>query len=130
LNPNIHAPAHRLLKNVTNIHLIPPPDYPQPVQLLARAFIVLTDSGGIQEEAPALGKPVPVLRNVTERIEGVAAGTAKLTGTDPAAIFADVSLLLNDTPAYQQMAKAINPYGDGKSVAGVAAVIDRYFSEK
>ncbi|WP_333609406.1 non-hydrolyzing UDP-N-acetylglucosamine 2-epimerase [Arsukibacterium sp.] len=113
LNPNVREPVYRLLSDVANVHLIPPQDYLPFVYLMSRSYLVLTDSGGIQEEAPSLGKPVLVMRDTTERPEAVAAGTVKLVGTDRQKIVAEVTLLLNDKGYYDSMSVAHNPYGDG-----------------
>jgi UDP-N-acetylglucosamine 2-epimerase (non-hydrolysing) len=115
LNPNVQKPVHRLLGNIRNIHLLPPLDYLPMVNMMKRATLVLTDSGGLQEEAPGLGKPVLVMREVTERPEGIQAGTVRLVGTDPKRIVLETRRLLDDPAAYDQMAKAVNPYGDGKA---------------
>ena len=115
LNPNVSEPVNRLLAGITNIHLIEPLDYLPFVYLMNRAHIILTDSGGIQEEAPSLGKPVLLMRDTTERPEAVQAGTVKLVGTTVAAITENLSTLLNDESAYNQMARAHNPYGDGQA---------------
>jgi UDP-N-acetylglucosamine 2-epimerase (non-hydrolysing) len=113
LNPNVQEPVHRILKNIPNITLLPPSDYLPLVHLMKHATLILTDSGGIQEEAPAFGIPTLVLRNVTERPEGVEAGTLKLVGTETGFIVQQVKRLLEDEAAYAEMAKAANPYGDG-----------------
>jgi UDP-N-acetylglucosamine 2-epimerase (non-hydrolysing) len=113
LNPNVHRPAHRALGGIPNITLLDPLDYLPMVHLMKRAYLVLTDSGGIQEEAPAFGVPVLVMRRLTERPEAVEAGTARLVGTDPEKIVAEASRLLDDEGAYAAMARAINPFGDG-----------------
>jgi UDP-N-acetylglucosamine 2-epimerase (non-hydrolysing) len=113
LNPNVHEPVHRLLGDMPNISLIPPLDYLSIVHVMKHSVLILTDSGGIQEEAPSLGVPVMVLRQVTERPEGVEAGTARVVGTDPDRIFGETLGLLADHQAYQEMAQAVNPYGDG-----------------
>jgi len=113
LNPNVREPVNRLLAGIANIHLIEPLDYLPFVYLMNRAYIILTDSGGIQEEAPSLGKPVLVMRDTTERPEAVQAGTVKLIGTRTAAITQHLSSLLTDTATYNSMARAHNPYGDG-----------------
>ena len=113
LNPNVWEPVHHLLHGVPHITLIPPLDYLPLVQLMKRAYLVLTDSGGIQEEAPGLGKPVLVLREVAERPEAVEAGTVRLVGTDRARIVGEAVQLIDGTEEYQRMARAINPYGDG-----------------
>jgi UDP-N-acetylglucosamine 2-epimerase (non-hydrolysing) len=115
LNPNVREPVNRILKGIKNIHLIEPLEYPYLIWLMNKSYLILTDSGGIQEEAPSLGKPVLVMREVTERIEGVEAGTAKLVGTDKNKIIKEVQTLLEDDKEYNRMAKATNPYGDGKS---------------
>ncbi|AHL76134.1 UDP-N-acetylglucosamine 2-epimerase [Stutzerimonas stutzeri] len=115
LNPNVREPVNRLLAGVDNIHLIDPLDYLPFVYLMNRAYLILTDSGGIQEEAPSLGKPVLVMRDTTERPEAVEAGTVKLVGTDIAAITGGLRTLLTDERTYQSMAYAHNPYGDGKA---------------
>lgn len=114
-NPSVAGPVHRLLGDVPSITLTPPLDYLPLVHLLMRSHLVLTDSGGLQEEAPSLGKPVLVLRQVTERPEGVAAGTVKVVGADCAVIVREAERLLNDAGAYQAMAGAVNPYGDGRA---------------
>jgi len=115
LNPNVQEPVNRLLKNVEHITLLPPLDYLPLVHLMKHASLILTDSGGIQEEAPAFGIPTLVLRDVTERPEGVAAGTLKLVGTETRTIVEEAKRLLDDPSAYAEMAKAVNPYGDGHS---------------
>lgn len=115
LNPNVQEPVNRMLKKADNIYLIPPQDYLPFVYLMTRSHIILTDSGGIQEEAPSLGKPVLVMRDTTERPEAVAAGTVKLVGTDKEKIVTGVSFLLEDVNHYDLMKKAYNPYGDGNS---------------
>jgi UDP-N-acetylglucosamine 2-epimerase (non-hydrolysing) len=113
LNPNIQEPVHRLLGDVPNISLLSPLDYLPLVYMMQRCSLVLTDSGGIQEEAPGLGKPVLVLREKTERPEGIEAGTVRLVGSRAASIVAETARLLDDRVAYQRMARAANPYGDG-----------------
>ena len=113
LNPNIQGPVNRILKNVKHITLLPPLDYLPMVHLMKYARLILTDSGGLQEEAPSLGVPVLVLREVTERPEGIEAGTLKLVGTETGHILREAKRLLDDPSAYAQMAKAANPYGDG-----------------
>ena len=115
LNPNVQKPVYELLANITNIYLIPPLDYLPFVYLMRHCYLLLTDSGGVQEEAPSLGKPVLVMRDTTERPEAVDAGTVKLVGTDSAAIVREVNRLLADATAYSEMARALNPYGDGKA---------------
>ncbi len=113
LNPNVQQPVNELLGNCGHVHLLPPQEYLPFVYLMERAHIVITDSGGIQEEAPSLGKPVLVMRRTTERPEAVQAGTAKLVGTDPERIVAAANELMDDAQAYQAMSQAHNPYGDG-----------------
>ena len=113
LNPNVREPVNRLLKGIDNVHLIPPLDYLPFVHLMSRSHIILTDSGGIQEEAPSLGKPVLVMRDTTERPEAVAAGTVQLVGTNTQVIVQQINRLLTDQQAYKTMSYAHNPYGDG-----------------
>ncbi|MDC7871762.1 UDP-N-acetylglucosamine 2-epimerase [Pantoea ananatis] len=115
LNPNVHEPVNRILRGIDNIVLIDPQEYLPFVWLMNRAWLILTDSGGIQEEAPSLGKPVLVMRETTERPEAVEAGTVKLVGTDTARIVNEVSTLLNDDEAWQTMSRAHNPYGNGEA---------------
>ncbi|WP_092389698.1 non-hydrolyzing UDP-N-acetylglucosamine 2-epimerase [Halopseudomonas salegens] len=119
LNPNVREPVNRLLRDQPNIHLIEPQDYLPFVYLMNRAHIILTDSGGIQEEAPSLGKPVLVMRDTTERPEAVDAGTVKLVGTDATSICQQLDLLLQDKNAYAAMAMAHNPYGDGQACSRI-----------
>ena len=113
LNPNVREPVDRILNGVANVHLIEPLDYLPFVALMKKAAIILTDSGGIQEEAPSLGKPVLVMRDTTERPEAVTAGTVKLVGTNQDVIVTEVTRLLDDKEAYLEMSYAHNPYGDG-----------------
>ncbi|MCA0902148.1 non-hydrolyzing UDP-N-acetylglucosamine 2-epimerase [Microbulbifer agarilyticus] len=113
LNPRVQGPVNQMLSELDNVHLISPLTYLPFVYLMHRAHLILTDSGGIQEEAPSLGKPVLVMRDITERPEGVRAGTVKLVGTDSAKIVSGVNTLLNDEFAYEAMSAAVNPYGDG-----------------
>jgi UDP-N-acetylglucosamine 2-epimerase (non-hydrolysing) len=117
----------RLLSDTSNVHLIEPQDYLPFVYLMSRSTLVLTDSGGIQEEAPSLGKPVLVMRDTTERPEAVAAGTVKLVGTDAQVIVREVSRLLTDKAYYEQMSYAHNPYGDGKACARIIEAIKASF---
>ncbi|MNG93409.1 UDP-N-acetylglucosamine 2-epimerase [compost metagenome] len=119
LNPNVREPVNRLLADVNNIHLIEPLDYLPFVYLMTRSYLILTDSGGIQEEAPALGKPVLVMRDTTERPEAVEAGTVKLVGTDVGSISEHLTKLLSDEETYRAMSFAHNPYGDGKACARI-----------
>jgi len=115
LNPNVQEPVHRLLGEVANIHLIEPLTYPLFVFLMGRAYLILTDSGGIQEEASSLGKPVLVMREATERPEALETGGARLVGTDPERIISETQRLLDDKARYEKMAAAPNPFGDGKA---------------
>ena len=125
-NPNVREPVGERLGGHPAIHLLDPLDYLPFVYLMTRAYVILTDSGGIQEEAPALGKPVLVTRETTERPEGVAAGTARLVGTDRALIAAELARLLDDRDAYDAMSRAHNPYGDGRSSERiVGALLER-----
>lgn len=125
LNPNVQEPVNRLLAGIENVHLIEPLDYLPFVYLMNQSSIILTDSGGIQEEAPSLGKPVLVLRDTTERPEAVAAGTVRLTGTDINKIVTEASLLLTDEQAYQAMAFAHNPYGDGLACSRIIEILKK-----
>ncbi|UCC94466.1 MAG: UDP-N-acetylglucosamine 2-epimerase (non-hydrolyzing) [Candidatus Omnitrophota bacterium] len=115
LNPNVQKTVHSILKGIENVLLINPLDYEYFVHLMKKSFLILTDSGGIQEEAPSLGKPVLVLRKVTERPEVVGAGAVEVVGTQPEKIVESTAQLLEDSEKYQRMSKAINPYGDGKA---------------
>lgn len=115
LNPNVSEPVNRILGHVDNVLLIEPQDYMPFVWLMNHAWLILTDSGGIQEEAPSLGKPVLVMRETTERPEAVKAGTVRLVGTDTRRIVDEVTRLLHDEEEYQAMSRAHNPYGDGQS---------------
>jgi len=115
LNPKVQEPVNRILKSTPHVTLLPPLDYLPMVHLMKHAKIILTDSGGLQEEAPSLGVPVLVLRETTERPEGVEAGTLKLVGTEAGRIVREVTRLLDDPVAYAEMARAVNPYGDGQA---------------
>lgn len=121
LNPHVQEPVNRILKGLKNVHLIKPVDYLPFVYLMHRAYLIITDSGGVQEEAPSLGKPVLVMRDTTERPEAVDAGTVILVGTDRQRIVAETSRLLTDAAAYRTMSLAHNPYGDGKAVERIVA---------
>ena len=123
LNPNVKEPVDRILKGVSNVHLIAPLDYLPFVYLMSQSYFILTDSGGVQEEAPSLGKPVLVMRDTTERPEAVAAGTVKLVGTDLQKIIREASQLLDDTQAYKEMSFAHNPYGDGKACSRITDIL-------
>jgi UDP-N-acetylglucosamine 2-epimerase (non-hydrolysing) len=123
LNPNVRRHVYPILHRIKNVHLIEPLEYPFLIWLMNKSYLVLTDSGGIQEEAPSLGKPVLVLRNVTERTEGIKEGTALLVGTDRRKIVSSVKSLLSDSVKYNKMAKFINPYGDGKASGRIRNII-------
>jgi len=126
-NPEVKETVERLLCDLPGMYLIPPVDYVEFVHLMNRAYLLLTDSGGVQEEAPSLGKPVLVLREVTERPEGVAAGTAVVVGTDQERIVSVASELLTSRDAYQRMANAVNPYGDGKASGRIVEALEERF---
>ena len=123
LNPNVREPVNRFLTGIGNVHLIEPLDYLPFVRLMDRADLILTDSGGIQEEAPSLSKPVLVMRETTERQEAVDAGVVKLVGTDTRAIVDNVMHLLSDADAYAAMSRGANPYGDGYACDRIAAAL-------
>ena len=125
LNPNVGGPIRRVLGTKSGVHLLDPLDYLPFVYLMDRAHLVITDSGGIQEEAPSLGKPVLVMREVTERPEAVEAGTVRLVGTDPKRIVAETERLLDDARAYGRMSRAHNPYGDGKASGRIVKELAR-----
>ncbi len=127
LNPNVRRPVRAILGRTPRVHLIEPLEYLPFVRLMERAYLILTDSGGIQEEAPALGKPVLVMRDKTERPEVVAAGTARLVGTDTDTIVSVTETLLHSAAAYQRMARARNPFGDGHASRRIAAALCRFF---
>lgn len=131
LNPNVRKPVQEILSGINNVKLLEPQDYLPFIYLMMGAKIVITDSGGIQEEAPALGKPVVVTRNTTERPEGVEAGTSVLVGTDKAKIIEVVSALLeNENGLYDKMSKASNPYGDGSTGVSVLDILTKEFNGK
>ncbi|MEQ9582939.1 MAG: UDP-N-acetylglucosamine 2-epimerase (non-hydrolyzing), partial [Arenibacter sp.] len=119
LNPNVQKPVYELLSNIDNISLIAPLSYPAFVWLMEKSYLIITDSGGVQEEAPSLGKPVLVMRDTTERPEAVDAGTVLLVGTNKEKIVAETTRLLNNTEAYDQMGRLHNPYGDGQACGRV-----------
>ena len=125
MNPNVQEPVSRILGKINNVHLIPPQDYLPFIFLMNKAYIILTDSGGIQEEAPSLGKPVIVMRDNTERPEGIDAGTAILAGTETNSIIKIVDKLLNNKKEYEKIAKKVNPYGDGFASKIIYNVIKR-----
>jgi len=122
-NPNVRGPAFEILQGLPNVELCEPLDYQSLIVRLAACRLVLTDSGGIQEEAPAFGKPVLVLRETTERPEGAEAGVARLVGTNPERIFDETARLLRSGEAWQRMARAVNPYGDGHAAERIAAIL-------
>jgi len=126
LNPNVQEPVKRLLGDLENVHLIKPLGYEPFVYLMQNSYLVLTDSGGVQEEAPGLGKPVLVMRDTTERPEAVDAGTVRLVGTDAKVIAAEVQALLHDKVLYERMSRAHNPYGDGKACERICARLKIY----
>jgi UDP-N-acetylglucosamine 2-epimerase (non-hydrolysing) len=123
LNPNVRGPAHEMLGGIANVRLIEPLDYLPMVHLMERAYLVLTDSGGLQEEAPALGRPVLVMREVTERPEAIEAGTARLVGTDRDQIIEQTRMLLDNPSEYEAMAKSVNPYGDGHAAERIVEAL-------
>jgi len=123
LNPNVQKPVYDRLGGRANIHLIPPQPYAEFVALMHSSRVILTDSGGVQEEAPSLGKPVLVMRDTTERPEAVAAGTVELVGSDARRIVERVSILLTDEAVYRRMSEALNPYGDGLAAGRIATVL-------
>lgn len=129
-NPLVRKPAHQILDNEKNVHLIEPLDVVDFHNFMNCAFLILTDSGGIQEEAPFLHKPVLVLRNTTERPEGIEAGTLKIVGTDSANIIAKVEQLLSDEALYKKMCDAVNPYGDGHASERITQVVCDFLEEK
>ena len=126
LNPNVQEPVYTILGNVGNIHLIPPIDYEPFVFLMNQCHLILTDSGGIQEEAPTLGKPLLVMRDTSERPEGIEAGSAKLVGTDVDRIVKEAQTLLNDNSEYNRMSEVKNPYGDGKASERIVEITSEH----
>lgn len=129
LNPHVQNPANRILGRIDRVHLVPPLDYEIFIHLMSRCYLILTDSGGVQEEAPSLGKPVLVMRNVTERPEAVKAGTVRLVGTEKRVIIREVQRLLDDKRVYRTMSRSHNPYGDGKAAKRIHSIILRRFSK-
>lgn len=130
LNPEVRRPVQAQLGNLPNVHLVDPVDYPTFIGLLDRAYLIITDSGGIQEEAPSLGKPVLVTREVTERPEAVRAGIVRLVGADESAIVGEVSRLLDDSDFYDNVSTAENPYGDGQAASRIVkAILGQQFRE-
>jgi len=130
LNPNVRKIAHKMLRSSPRIHLTGPLDYLDFINLMSRCFLVLTDSGGLQEEAPSLGKPVLLLREVTERPEGVEAGTVRIVGLSKERIFRETCRLISNRKIYERMAKSTNPYGDGKASMRIVDAILYYFNIK
>lgn len=130
LNPNVQEPVYRMLGSIENVHLIPPVSYEQMIWLLQQSYLVLTDSGGVQEEAPSLGKPVLVMRDVTERGEGILAGTAMLVGTSSEMIIEHTCRLLEDASTYERMSKSVNPYGDGTASEQIIDLLKNYFENE
>ena len=128
LNPNVREPVNRILQGISNITLIEPLDYLPFVYLMDKSYLILTDSGGIQEEAPSLGKPVLVMREVTERPEAITAGTVQLVGTDKNKIIKTINQLLNDEALYKRMSIAHNPYGDGAACQLIVEQIKRFYA--
>jgi UDP-N-acetylglucosamine 2-epimerase (non-hydrolysing) len=127
LNPNVQRQVKKILQGVKNIHLIEPLEYDAFVYLMNRSYVILTDSGGIQEEAPSLGRPVLVMRQETERPEGVEAGVSKVVGTDKESIVREMGVLLHKRHEYEKMSKTFNPYGDGKASERIIEAIRHYF---
>ena len=130
LNPNVSKPVNRILNNLPNLHLLKPLEYSQFIHLMSKSSIILTDSGGVQEEAPSLGKPVLVMRDTTERPEAIEAGTVKLVGTNRERIFDETMNLLNNSEAYQKMAFAHNPYGDGSASVKIMDALVNFEKEE
>ena len=126
LNPNVQEPVKRILNSTKNVHLIDPLDYLSFIKIMDLSYLILTDSGGIQEEAPSLGKPVLVMRDTTERPEAIEAGTVKLVGSDKQKIVSEVCDLLENTDKYKLMSKAHNPYGDGNAASRIVREIRRF----
>lgn len=128
LNPNVRGAAERLLAGRDRIHLLPPVDYLEFLQLMKRSHLILTDSGGVQEEAPSLGKPLLLMRKVTERPEAFDAGVARIVGTDRETLVAEAARLLEDEDAYRAMARGGNPYGDGRAAERIALAVERWLA--
>ncbi|WP_132028169.1 non-hydrolyzing UDP-N-acetylglucosamine 2-epimerase [Keratinibaculum paraultunense] len=127
LNPKVRDIAHRVFDNQERVHIIEPLDYEPFTNLMARSYLVVTDSGGLQEEAPSLGKPVLVIREETERPEGIEAGTAKLVGTQYDNVYRELDILLSNEEEYHKMANAVNPYGDGKASERIVDIISQNY---
>ena len=128
-NPNVRKPVNEILRGIKNVHLIEPLDYEPFIYAMEKSYLILTDSGGVQEEAPSLGKPVLVMRETTERPEAVEAGTVKLVGTDKKKIIDGVATLLTNQEEYATMSRAHNPYGDGKSSQRIVRILENYFEK-
>ena len=126
LNPNVQEPVYNILSNIENIHLITPQDYLPFVYLMTKSQIILTDSGGIQEEAPSLGKPVLVMRDTTERPEALNAGTVKLVGIQEDSIYEEAKRLLTNPDDYAMMSKSMNPYGDGNACKRIVKALKKH----
>lgn len=129
LNPDVHEPVYETLGDMNNIHLTSPLDYEPFVFLMSQSYLILTDSGGIQEEAPSLGVPVLVMRDTSERPEGIETGSARLVGTDIKTIVAETQKLLDNDDEYKRMSNAINPYGDGKASKRIVRIISERFGK-
>jgi UDP-N-acetylglucosamine 2-epimerase (non-hydrolysing) len=129
-NPHVHGPAYKSLSGYSNVHMFDPLEYSDLVPVMNQSTLVVTDSGGLQEEAPSLGKPVLVLRHVTERPEAIKAGTVQLVGTNEKKIVRAVSRLLTDKSFFKRMANAVNPYGDGAAARRTKEAIQWYFGLK
>jgi UDP-N-acetylglucosamine 2-epimerase (non-hydrolysing) len=129
LNPNVIQPVYSILSGRDNVHLIPPLDYPTMIYLMSKAYIILTDSGGIQEEAPSLRKPVLVMRDVTERPEGLEFGVSVLVGTRRERIIREAASILHDRAAYEKIATGRNPYGDGQASSRIRTIVERLFTK-
>jgi len=130
LNPNVQTPVKELLSDISNVYLINPLQYESFIYLMNLSYFIITDSGGVQEEAPSIGKPVLVMRNTTERPEAIEAGTVKLVGTNPTKIIEEAQLLLDNSNEYKIMSQAHNPYGDGKASARIVDFLKSYNSLK
>ena len=128
-NPRVRTPVETLLAGLGNVHLIAPQDYPPFVDLMRRSYLIVTDSGGVQEEGPSLGKPILVTREVTERPEAVEAGTVRLVGTDESKIVAEAEVLLDDEAEYLRRSRTHNPYGDGQACPRIEQAVRRYFAQ-
>ena len=123
LNPNVQQPVNKILSNINNVYLIDPLQYEEFIYLMNHSYFIMTDSGGIQEEAPSLGKPVLVMRDTTERPEAIAAGTVKLVGRDKETLVKEAEKLIHDKSEYEIMSRAHNPYGDGKACERIVHLI-------